>query len=79
MNKQLIVDYLPFEVKPEQISESIKENDGKLIVRGVLQRAGHTEASLDLAKLAGLKPASLLVEIVDEDGKMARGNLKIFR
>ena len=39
MNKQLIVDYLPFEVKPEQISESIKENDGKLIVRGVLQRA----------------------------------------
>ena len=39
MNRQLIVDYLPFEVKPEQISESIKENDGKLIVRGVLQRA----------------------------------------
>jgi len=39
VNKQLIVDYLPFEVKPEQISESIKENDGKLIVRGVLQRA----------------------------------------
>ena len=40
---------------------------------GVLQRAGHTEAALDLARLAGLKPASLLVEIVDEDGKMARG------
>ena len=40
---------------------------------GVLQRAGHTEASLDLANLAGLKPASLLVEIVDEDGQMARG------
>ena len=40
---------------------------------GVLQRAGHTEASLDLARLAGLKPASLLVDIVDEDGKMARG------
>ena len=37
--KQLIVDYLPFEVKPEQINESLKENDGKLIVRGVLQRA----------------------------------------
>ena len=37
--KQLIVDYLPFEVKPEQITESIKENNGKLIVRGVLQRA----------------------------------------
>ena len=40
---------------------------------GVLQRAGHTEASLDLARLAGLKPVSLLIEIVDEDGKMARG------
>ena len=39
---------------------------------GVLQRAGHTEAAIDLAKLAGLKPSSLLVEIVDEDGTMAR-------
>ena len=37
--KQLIVDYLPFEVRPEQITESIKENNGKLIVKGVLQRA----------------------------------------
>ena len=37
--KQLIVDYLPFEIKPEQITESMKENDGKLVVRGVLQRA----------------------------------------
>ena len=37
--KQLIVDYLPFEIKPEQITESIKENNGKLVVRGVLQRA----------------------------------------
>ncbi len=41
---------------------------------GVLQRAGHTEASVDLALLAGLKPAALLVEIVDEDGTMARGD-----
>ena len=39
MNKQLIVYYLPFEIEPEQINESMKENDGKLIVRGVLQRA----------------------------------------
>ena len=37
--KQLIVDYLPFEVKPKQINESMKENSGKLIVKGVLQRA----------------------------------------
>ena len=36
--KQLIVDYIPFEVSPEQINESMKSNNGKLIVRGVLQR-----------------------------------------
>ena len=40
---------------------------------GVLQRAGHTEASVDLCKLANLAPAALIVEIVDEDGSMARG------
>ena len=39
---------------------------------GVLQRAGHTEAALDLAKLANLKPSALLVEIIDDDGEMAR-------
>ena len=37
--KQLIVDYLPFEIQPHQISEAIKENNGKLVVKGVLQRA----------------------------------------
>ena len=37
--KQLIVDYLPFEIKQEQINESMKENNGKLVVRCVLQRA----------------------------------------
>jgi hypothetical protein len=37
--KQLIIDYLPFEIKSEQINESMKENNGKLIVKGVLQRA----------------------------------------
>ena len=39
---------------------------------GVLQRAGHTEAAIDLTKLTGLKPVSIIVEIVDEDGSMAR-------
>ena len=39
---------------------------------GVLQRAGHTEAAIDLACIAGLKPAALLVEIMDRDGSMAR-------
>ena len=37
--KQLLVDYLPFEIKPDQIVESMKENQGRLVVRGVLQRA----------------------------------------
>ncbi len=39
---------------------------------GVLRRAGHTEAAIDLAKLAGFEPAGVIVEIVDEDGEMAR-------
>ncbi len=39
---------------------------------GVLRRTGHTEAAIDLARLAGLSPAGLLVEILNEDGSMAR-------
>ncbi len=40
--------------------------------KGVLKRAGHTEAAVDLARLAGLQPASALMEIMSEDGSMAR-------
>ncbi|MCK4297426.1 MAG: GTP cyclohydrolase II, partial [Candidatus Marinimicrobia bacterium] len=40
---------------------------------GVLRRAGHTEASVDLAKIAGLKPIAVMCEIMDEDGNMAGG------
>ncbi len=39
---------------------------------GVLRRTGHTEAAVDLARLAGLEPAGILVEILNEDGSMAR-------
>src|SRR5512145_1040314 len=39
---------------------------------GVLTRAGHTEAGCDLARLAGLEPASVIVEILNDDGSMAR-------
>lgn len=39
---------------------------------GVLVRAGHTEGSVDLARLAGLKPAAVIIEIMDETGNMAR-------
>jgi 3,4-dihydroxy 2-butanone 4-phosphate synthase/GTP cyclohydrolase II len=46
---------------------------------GVLRRAGHTEASVDLARLAGLKPAGVICEILREDGTMARlPDLKAF-
>lgn len=46
---------------------------------GVLTRAGHTEAGVDLARLAGLEPAAVLVEIMRDDGHMARRpDLEIF-
>ena len=37
--KKVIVDYIPFEISPQQINEAMKENNGKLVVKGVLQRA----------------------------------------
>ena len=40
--------------------------------KGVLRRAGHTEAAIDLARLAGMQPAAALIEILNEDGSMAR-------
>lgn len=40
--------------------------------KGVLRRAGHTEAAVDLARLAGLQPAGALIEIINEDGTMSR-------
>jgi 3,4-dihydroxy 2-butanone 4-phosphate synthase/GTP cyclohydrolase II len=46
---------------------TLKARDG-----GVLRRAGHTEATMDLARLSGLYPAGVLCEIMDEDGSMAR-------
>jgi len=39
---------------------------------GVLRRAGHTEAAIDLARLAGLRPAGVIAEIVNDDGSMSR-------
>jgi 3,4-dihydroxy 2-butanone 4-phosphate synthase/GTP cyclohydrolase II len=58
--------------KPEDLARPghifpIQAQDG-----GVLSRAGHTEATVDLARLAGLYPAGVLCEIMDEDGRMAR-------
>ena len=46
---------------------------------GVLERTGHTEASVDLARLAGLEPAGVICEIMNEDGSMARvGDLRAY-
>ncbi|HEX7402245.1 MAG TPA: bifunctional 3,4-dihydroxy-2-butanone-4-phosphate synthase/GTP cyclohydrolase II [candidate division Zixibacteria bacterium] len=58
--------------KPEDLARPghifpIQAQDG-----GVLSRAGHTEATVDLARLAGLYPAGVLCEVMDEDGRMAR-------
>ena len=36
--KEIIVDYIPFEITPQQINESMKNNNGRLVVKGVLQR-----------------------------------------
>ena len=44
----------------------------KAVAGGVLQRTGHTEGSVDLARMAGLKPASVICEIMKDDGTMAR-------
>ena len=39
MSKQILIDYIPFEVTPQQINEAMSKNDGRLVVKGVLQRA----------------------------------------
>ena len=63
-------------VKPDARPEDLKQPGHifPLMAQpgGVLTRAGHTEAGCDLARLAGLEPASVIVEILNEDGSMAR-------
>lgn len=60
------------DTKPHDLSKPghifpLKAKDG-----GVLRRTGHTEAAIDFARLAGLQPAGVIVEIMNEDGTMAR-------
>jgi 3,4-dihydroxy 2-butanone 4-phosphate synthase/GTP cyclohydrolase II len=59
-------------IKPEQLARP--GHIFPLIAKqgGVLRRVGHTEAAVDLARLAGLEPAGVIVEIMNEDGTMAR-------
>jgi 3,4-dihydroxy 2-butanone 4-phosphate synthase/GTP cyclohydrolase II len=60
------------ETKPEDLGKPGHIFPLKAQPEGVLRRAGHTEAAIDLAKLAGFEPAGCIVEILNEDGSMAR-------
>ena len=60
------------ETKPEDLAIPGHVHVLKAHEAGVLRRAGHTEAAVDLARLAGLYPAGVLCEIMDDDGSMAR-------
>lgn len=60
------------ETKPEDLGRPGHIFPLKAKQRGVIRRAGHTEAVVDLTRLAGLKPGGALVEIMNEDGTMAR-------
>lgn len=58
--------------KPEELGKPGHIFPLKAKAAGVLRRAGHTEAAIDLARLAGFEPAGCIVEILNEDGTMAR-------
>lgn len=58
--------------KPEHLGKPGHIFPLKAKTGGVLRRSGHTEATIDLARLAGFEPAGVLVEIMNEDGSMAR-------
>lgn len=60
------------ETKPEELGKPGHIFPLKAQKDGVLRRAGHTEAAIDLARLAGFEPAGCIVEILNEDGTMAR-------
>jgi 3,4-dihydroxy 2-butanone 4-phosphate synthase/GTP cyclohydrolase II len=60
------------DIKPEELGRPGHIFPLRAKEHGVLRRAGHTEAAIDLATLAGLQPVGVLVEIMNEDGTMAR-------
>ncbi|MBN9284137.1 MULTISPECIES: 3,4-dihydroxy-2-butanone-4-phosphate synthase [unclassified Flavobacterium] len=67
-----ILSLVDDETKPEDLGRPGHIFPLRAKQGGVLRRTGHTEAAIDLARLAGLKPAGILVEILNEDGSMAR-------
>lgn len=60
------------EIKPEELGRPGHIFPLRAMEGGVLRRSGHTEASVDLSRLAGFEPAGILVEVMKEDGEMAR-------
>lgn len=60
------------EIKPEELGKPGHIFPLKAKREGVLRRSGHTEAAIDFARLAGFRPAGVLVEICNDDGSMAR-------
>ena len=67
-----ILSFVDNDTKPQHLNRPghifpLKAKEG-----GVLRRTGHTEAAIDFARLAGLQPAGVIVEIMNEDGSMAR-------
>jgi 3,4-dihydroxy 2-butanone 4-phosphate synthase/GTP cyclohydrolase II len=60
------------QIKPDELGRPGHIFPLRARSRGVLRRAGHTEAAVDLARMAGLTPAGVLIEIMNDDGTMAR-------
>ena len=60
------------DAKPQDFGRPGHINPLRAQDKGVLKRAGHTEASIDLCRLAGMQPAAALIEIINPDGTMAR-------
>lgn len=70
---------LASETRPEDLARPGHIFPLRAVKGGVLRRAGHTEASVDLARIAGLNPSAVICEVLDDDGTMARlPSLKAF-
>ena len=69
---QTILALADSKTKPSDLGRPGHVNPLRARSRGVLRRSGHTEATVDMARLAGLYPAGALIEIINEDGTMAR-------
>ena len=69
---QTILALASADTQPSDLGRPGHVNPLRARSRGVLRRSGHTEATIDMARLAGLYPAGALIEIINEDGTMAR-------